>query len=188
VLAITAGLGDMQAVLTQVWDSVLPAMGSAPLPPHPVTQSTLNARLAGLHLDPPTGETNAKLAASVSGRQLHFAPNTWNVSAAQLDFAADSATVTLRIGPRNYSIACGLGAWQFSKSALFNHKPEYLAASGVWSAPDTFQITLRYYETPFCWTITCQYSEEGASLQAIVNVSFGPTEKPLIVGYFSQQQ
>ena len=185
VLAITAGLGDMQEILTQVWDGLLPAMAATPRQPDPVTQATLAARLAALRFAPPAGESTSPLAARVSGRQLRFAPNEWKISSAAMDYTHDSATIHLQMGRRKYSILCGLGVWQYSKSALFNKKPEKVAASGVWTTPDTFQITLRYYETPFCWTIDCHYTDDGASLQAIGNVGFGPRESPVLEGTFS---
>jgi hypothetical protein len=60
-----------------------------------------------------------------------------------------------------------------------------VAGSGVWTAPDTFQITLRHYESPFYQTITCQFNDTGASLQSAMNVSFGPKEDPKLEGKFA---
>lgn len=186
VLAITAGTHDLQGVLTKVWDTLLPGMAPAPLLPDLAAQTTLSARLAGLRFDPPAGAPTAALAARVSGRKILFAPNDLHAAWAQFDFAADSATLTIRTGRRIHVIPCGVGAWQYGiTSAFFRNPRQKVAASGIWSAPDTFQLTLRYYETPFYHTITCRFTDSGASLQMVTNVSFGPTEGPTLVGHFS---
>lgn len=198
VLAITAGLGDMQEILTQVWECLLPGMEAEPFPSNPAAHATLTERLNGLRFDPPVGERTSAQTARVSGRKILFpppatgvsgrktvfSPNELTASWAQCDFAADSATLAIRIGRRTHTVACGLGAWKFGKTALFDRFTQKAAASGVWTTPDTFQITLRYYETPFTWTINCQFTEEGAKLWASSNVSFGPTELPALVGNF----
>lgn len=55
VIAITSGVKDMQAVLNLVWDKLLPAMKSAPLPSDDVARTKLEATLKGLTLRMPEG-------------------------------------------------------------------------------------------------------------------------------------
>jgi len=55
VLAITGGLGDMQAVLDLVWTHLLPAMASKALPEDAGAHAALVSRLAGLALSPLEG-------------------------------------------------------------------------------------------------------------------------------------
>ena len=186
VLAITAGVGDMQAVLQKVWDHLLPAMHPAPLPADPGTQSALTARLSALRHDPPAGDTAAPLVGQVSGRKLLLSPNAMNIKGMQFDFAPEHLAFTYQQGRRTRTIACGLGSWRFSRiAALFSPRQAQVAAGGVWTAPDTLQITLRYFETPFYQTLTCRFTDAGAKIDVATNVKFGPNEPIQCTGHFA---
>lgn len=185
VLAITAGVNDMQGVLTKVWDCLLPGMKPTPLAPNSAAQTTLSERLAGLCFTPPAGESTSAQAARVSARDMLFAPNEVKVARARFDFAADTVTLTLQRGRRQHTLKCGLGVWHFDKTTWFGRGPQKVAGSGVWTTPDTFQITLRYYETPFYQTITCQFTEEGVTVQQVTNVGFGTKKAPELNGHFA---
>ena len=54
--------------------------------------------------------------------------------------------------------------------------------SGVWTKEDTFAITLRAYETPFYNTMTLQFEGDAVKATSAMNVSFGQTEAPQLVG------
>ena len=193
MLAITSGLSDLQGVLTKAWHHLLPAMAPAPLPPDPPAHRMSSAQhLAGLHFAPPAREGSSTLAARVSGRKLLFPANEWQARWAQFDFTANRITFTLRMGRRTHTLSCGTGVWlfgtsdmQFGPSVLLERSRKKVAASGIWSAPDTVQLTLRCYETPFYRTITCRFSEEDARLEVTTNVSFGANELLKLVGHFS---
>src|SRR5262249_14235622 len=72
VIAITAGVKDMQSVLNLVWDKLLPAMKSAPLPADDASREKLERTLKGLSLAPPKGPGSP---AKVSGKKYLFAAN-----------------------------------------------------------------------------------------------------------------
>jgi hypothetical protein len=174
----------MQAVMNKLWDCLLPAMGPAALPPNPAAHSQLTGLLAGLHFDPPAGEALSPLAEKVSGRKLVLPKNPLKLQWMTFDFGAQGAHFTLRMGRRTHSFDLGLGTWQFGKSAVLGRRSMRVACSGVWTAPDTFQVTLRHYESPFCQTITCQFSDGGAVIDQQMNVGFGPKEAPKLEGKF----
>jgi hypothetical protein len=58
-----------------------------------------------------------------------------------------------------------------------------VAASGAWTADDTFTLKLAYYETPLAITLTCRFAGDRVLL---VNVEYSvelvPTNPPLLVG------
>src|SRR5450432_327398 len=67
VVAITAGVKDMQMVLDLVWDYLLPALASnLPLPVDNEAQETLTRKLSNLKLEPPAGQVHSPTAAIVS--------------------------------------------------------------------------------------------------------------------------
>jgi len=185
VLAITAGLSDMQAVLNLVWEHLLPAMQPVALPADPALD-TLAQKLTNLRFDPPAGVPTSDLAARISGRTIRFAPNGLQITRAQFDFTSTGATLTLQRRGHPRVIACGAGAWQFGRNMLFGRRAQKVAASGVWTAPDTYHITMRYYETPFFQTVTCHFTEDGMTLQVDHNVGFGPKEGVKLEGRFEE--
>jgi CubicO group peptidase (beta-lactamase class C family) len=184
VLAITSAVNDMQAVMNKVWECLLPAMSPAPLRANPGAQAELARRLASLRFDPPAGEALSPLAERVSGRKIVFPKNPLNLNSAVFDFGAQGVHFTFRLGRRSHSFDLGLGTWQFGKSKMMSRWPMGVAGSGVWTAPDTFQVTLRHYESPFYQTITCQFSQEGAVIDSNMNVGFGPKDSARLEGKF----
>jgi hypothetical protein len=57
-----------------------------------------------------------------------------------------------------------------------------VAGSGVWTAEDTFTLTLCQYETPFILTITCRFEGDKLFYNLKQNVSFGTTEFSQLIG------
>ncbi len=72
VIAITSGVGNMQAVLDLIWTRLLPAMGSAPLPENAEAQAQLARKLSGLTLLPVAGLADSPWAEKVSGKTYVF--------------------------------------------------------------------------------------------------------------------
>ncbi len=57
-----------------------------------------------------------------------------------------------------------------------------VVAAGAWTAADTYLVQLRYYSTPFSRTLTCRFDGDTVTVDARLNVSFGPLEQPQLVG------
>ena len=88
VLAITGGVADMQAVLNLLWEHLLPALGSGPLPEDAAQAGRLADRLASLRVAPVAGQATSVCAAEVSGRTFAVAPNDDGIASIAFDFAA----------------------------------------------------------------------------------------------------
>lgn len=193
VIAITSGVGDMQAVLTAIWTHLLPAMKGTPMPDNSAAQSQLKGWLARLAFLPPQGKATSPMAATVSGKQYQIeagAPNpdprVPTLKTMTFDFAQAGCTITIRTDKDEQQFTCGYGTWQEGSLTLFPHSPK-LISSGVWSSENTFTITQRFYETPFCHTLNCQFKGDDLSIDANVNVSFGPT-KYVVTGHAEKQE
>jgi hypothetical protein len=181
VVAITSGVGDMQAVLNLVWEHLLPAMGDAPLPEDRAAQEELGQKLASLSLAPAQGEPASPLANSVSGKVYTFEANEQQIESIAFDLSAECA-VTVRDGSGEHRLACGSGRWLKGTASMGERGVQPVAASGAWAAPDTYRIKFCFYETPFCPTITCRFVEDRLLYDFRANVGFGPTERPQLVG------
>jgi len=181
VLAITSGIGNMQAVLDQVWEHLLPAMGPAPLPPDSAAQEQLEKKLASLAFTPAQGDASSPLAQKASARYI-LEPNEPEVESIAFDFGQDRSVVTVRDSHGERQILCGSGAWVRGTTIDERGQPQKIVASGAWTAEDTYTIAVCLYETPFCPTITCHFEGDRLTYTFKANVSFGPRERPPLVG------
>jgi hypothetical protein len=182
VLAMTSGVKDMQAILNLVWEHLLPALEPEPLPENRPAQGELAQKLANLALHPVEGQASSPLAAEASGRNYIFETNDQEVEAISLDFTGEAACFTLRDQRGTHQVACGSGVWLKGTTGLDFERPRPVAASGAWTAEDTYVMKLCFYETPFCPTLTCRFEEDRLIFNFNDNVAFGPTERPQLVG------
>ncbi len=197
VIAITSGVGDMQAVLDLIWDRLLPAMGPAPLPECPDAQAQLARKLAGLALKPVTGSPTSPWAETVSGKTYSFdvadqtaipgrhAPpdEAQLVQAVTVDVKGyEGGTLTIRDGRGDHVIGFGYGAWLVGQTRLGDSELRSVVASGAWTDPDTLTVKLCFNETPFCLALVLQFAQGGVRFQEKMNVGFGPGARPALVG------
>ncbi len=183
VLAITSGTGDMQGVMNIAWEQLLPAFCESALPEDPGAQQALIQRVAGLRLDPPQAALQVGNAKKFSGKKYLFGENPFKLKAFTFEFGAQGCVMTVEQGTRVEVVECGWGDWKKTITRLFSDRPEKLAASCAWRSESTLEVTLRHYETPFYYTLVCDFSAEELCLRGSVNVSFGPTQFPELVGY-----
>jgi CubicO group peptidase (beta-lactamase class C family) len=185
VVAITSGVRDMQAVLNLVWDHLLPAMKSGSLPADDESNKSLHARLAGLALPTPKGVASARIPRDVAGKTFTFPANDQKVEAVGLEFGAAGDGVTL-IGRFNggaeQRITCGDGEWKKGKFAFGRMAPQPAAASGAWTADDTYSAKICFCETPYVVTIRLDFAEGKLRLDTTWNVSFGATKPGPLTG------
>jgi CubicO group peptidase (beta-lactamase class C family) len=170
VVVITEETSDLQGVLDLVWQHLLPAMKPQPLPSDPQLQAQLRHTLSSLALTPPSGQRSSSVAERISERTFTLESNDLGFRTASFAFRNDGCIFTLRDSQAEYPIACGLGRWQRGETALPGTPPRLisggapprgtkakLAASGTWKAANTFEMMLRYYETPHHDTVTCRF-------------------------------
>ena len=98
VLAITSGLGDMQAVLNEVWEHLLPAMGANPLPADAEAASSLAETLQALKLDPPSEEAISPMENDVSGIVYDLEENEEKLHSFSVRFEEDGGAVMELMG------------------------------------------------------------------------------------------
>jgi hypothetical protein len=199
VVAITAETSDMQSELDLVWQHLLPAMKEQPLARDPQSQAELRQTLSSLILRPPTGQSTSPLADRISGKTFKLGSNELGLQSASFVFEKDGCRFTLRDSEHEYPIACGAGRWQRGETALPGTPPRLisggaprsgtkskLAASGAWTDQNTFQMVLRYYETPHHDTVTCHFDEEKVQISfmnSMAQMSPTPQDKrPVLKG------
>jgi len=172
VIAITAGLGDMQAVLNAVWDELLPGMEDAPIgQADAAARRELEERLQSLAYPAATsGETGD--AAKWSGRVWRIADNPV-IRTLTLSFADGGAEVALGTPGGEQRFRVGHGEW--AEGLLrFPGFDVPLCASGRWIGRDAYEIDLRYIGQAFHDRLTCQFGDNRLKIGVARNVGFVP--------------
>ena len=190
VVAITSGVRDMQRTMNLVWEKLLPAMKAETVPEDAAGRGQLEKKLAGLTLRVPAGTPTGPLAKSVSRKWYEFPENDRGLQAVALDLAPASPALLVRTSAGETRTAIGLGSWARSRDGFANGLDRFLsvpahprvAASGAWTAPDTFTVKIAAYETPFSSTLSLRFDGDRLSLDSEHNVAFGPTKLPPLVG------
>jgi CubicO group peptidase (beta-lactamase class C family) len=184
VLAITSGLGDMQAVLNLVWDHLLPAMEPAAIPG--ADDAALEKRLPGLAIAVQNGTARSYTMQKVSGREYRFGENPHKVERLSLTFRSGGADLHVVDVSGERTVRCALGKWAETRAPIVDQPSALAAASGAWSAPDTFRIKLCFYETPYIQTATLRFTGDDVEYRLDANVPgiFGqPTNMAPITGH-----
>jgi CubicO group peptidase (beta-lactamase class C family) len=189
VLAITSGTNDTNGVMNLVWQNLLPAVLGSAQAENPTALEALRQRLAGLALPMPGGETTSGLAADVSGRRYATAQNSRGIQGLTLDFAGAQPRLQIEDADGTHSITIGTGSWARQRTSYYKHinelfdTPEQgLAATGAWSAPDTFVARLCFDETPYTMTATFRFQGEQVRVNMAYNVRWGAATEPEITG------
>lgn len=186
VIAITSGVGNMQAVLNVVWDKLLPALKPATLAPNEKAAKALDTRLKGLTL--PVQEGGAS-PADLSGRKYVFGANEGKLESLVLEGNDKSGPVTVvaRIDGSEQRIVFGRGKWQAGRAAWVTYGEQPLAASGGWTTRDTFTGKICLYETPYVLTVVLKYTGNDLQFTSTANVRFGGPKRVELQGKAEEQ-
>jgi CubicO group peptidase (beta-lactamase class C family) len=180
VIVITSGVKDMQSVLNLVWEKLLPAIKPSPLSADEAAAKKLQTALAGLSLRPQEGTGSA---AKVFGKKYIFPANPRKLEAITLESdATGGVTLVARVDGAEQRIACGRGAWLKGRMAWDPLPQQPTAASGAWTADDTFTAKVCFYETPFIITVRLKFSGKDLQVTSESNVSFAATKDLQLVG------
>jgi hypothetical protein len=183
VIAITGGVRDMQAVLDLVWDKLLPAMTDSTLPPDEAARGKLDLALKSLSLRPQGGSpSRPNTSASMLGGRYEFPANARKIESIGLERTQDGqTTLVMRVNGVEGRIDCGHNAWKKGLAA-WGLRVQPVAASGAWTADDTFTARICLYHTPFVHTVRLKFAGDGVRYNSEANVGFGPTKEPELVG------
>lgn len=181
VIAVTSGLRDMQAVMNLIWDELAPALKPSPLAANDDARRKLDQRLKGLSLRTPEGSA---VAAKTSAKTHEFPANDSKLESIAIENngKSDSVTLVARFNGVEQRIVCSHGSWQKGKGGWGTMPVQPLAASGAWTADDTFTAKLCFYETPFVFTVRLKFAGDEVRYQSESNVGFGALRQTQLTG------
>jgi CubicO group peptidase (beta-lactamase class C family) len=184
VIAITAGVKDMQAVLNLIWDKLLPAMQPATLPQDDVALRQLTQRLNRLQIPLAKGSKTVAVGKQYFGRPYRLSKNNrqWNSIGMELN-GDGNIVLAMQVGDMSQKLICGHDSWVKGKLAWGGQSEQSVAASGGWTDDQTFAVRICAYETPYCTTLKLKFiNDRDLEIETQTNVSFGPTTQPKITG------
>jgi hypothetical protein len=74
------------------------------------------------------------------------------------------------------------GRVAFPAGRLAQFPDEPVASTFGWTAADTLEVKVAAYETPFALRYRLKFTGDEVTLDSEANVSFGPTQRPTLVG------
>ncbi len=184
VVAVTAGLPDMQDELDVVWEALLPALAAdGPLAPDPDGHAHLAARLTSLRLPPPAGAPTSPRSAGM--RQLRYrveGGGTVNLSFRPTERRVD---LDLALPGLDVRLVCGSDTWleggQASTDFLrtgTDRGPSPLAGAFDWKLDDWLEMRAWAVDTAIGWDIDICFDGDRIDLELRQNVAFS---KPPII-------
>ncbi len=181
VIAMTAGVSNMQAVLNLVWDKLLPALKPSPLPADDPGRNKLKATLKTLSL---RTLQDAGTHAAVANRKYLLPANDRKLESVALEAGENGAEATLvtRANGTEQRIPCGSGRWRPARAAWGRLTEQPVAACGAWTADNTFTAKICFTQTPFILTLRLAFKDDEVRCQSHWNVGFGPTAEATLVG------
>jgi hypothetical protein len=78
-----------------------------------------------------------------------------------------------------HSLGLKQGEWQKGRLAWGNFTEMPAAASGAWTAVDTYVARIAFYETPFLLTLTLKFNGDTVSIDREMNVGGAPKPTPV---------
>ncbi|MBO9607596.1 MAG: serine hydrolase [Paenibacillaceae bacterium] len=181
VLAITSGVGDMQAVLDAVWAYVLPALNDVPTAGvnNAEADAQLVERLASLALQHPGAEGDSRAAARPEDKSYVFSENATGMRKLAFRFGADEAEVTIVNDRGEFSFRCGYGVWTAGSSRMWNNEPRLVVAGASWADPHTLLLRIRAVETPFYAEARFTFGEDQVEVSGLDHLGGAGSPSPL---------
>jgi CubicO group peptidase (beta-lactamase class C family) len=190
VIAITSGIRNMQAVLDLIWEKLLPAMKTSPLPADKAAEGKLRQKMESLTVKSAEGKASSPMAAAVSGKRFIFPENNRGIESAVLDFASGTTILTIKTRQGESRIPCGRGTWIKGKAGFTNGldsrsmpvTDHLSAATGAWASDDIYGVKLVLYDTPFYVNLAFRFKGDEVLFDSEYNAWFGPTVQPQLIG------
>jgi len=184
VVAITSGTRDMGGIMNLVWDHLLAGMKPKALPADAQARRALAAKLSALAMPVQPGEATSPRAAELAGRTYAFPKNDDGIETVTLEAGPGGTTLRLTQNGREGRVPCGQAAWKRGGTVTMAGAAQPVAASGAWTAADTYTARLWMYESPFQWTLGLRFEGDDLHLDVEQNVGFGAAagKHPAIVG------
>ena len=166
VIAITAGVQNMQPVLDLIWEELLPNLHTERL------SISKSVSIPQPYLPKVAGASASHLAAQLNGRHWKLSENPGRFSHAAFHFDQSGVTLELAAPATTETLIANYGDWSAGQIRLQNDAPRRYAASAGWVKPDELQIHICCYEQPFNIVLQCRFTTDRLTLEMQFNVTW----------------
>jgi CubicO group peptidase (beta-lactamase class C family) len=177
VIVMTSGVGDLQGVLDEVWNHLLPGLE---------TGGQGHISLKDLTLAGPSGLPSG---AHLERRRFSLEANDQGLERIEVEANEETASLLLDYGLCDRRITAGFRDWADSGSAVVasirggDLKATPCKAKAAWADSETLSVRTAFVETPFAPTYTVWLSEDECRVTVTGDHSFShPPEWPPIQG------
>ena len=188
VVALTSGVKsaapELQHLMNLIWDDLIPAMQTTPLPADEANRVKLVHKLASLTLPTQSGASSSPQVAQINGRQYAFPVNDQQLATIVFERAEGSGAVTLvaKFNGHEQRLTCGYGSWHNERFSYGTLPEQPVAVSGAWITEDTYAAKVCFYETPFIVTFRLRFSDNQLFFDTAYNFPLEPPQKTQLVG------
>jgi CubicO group peptidase (beta-lactamase class C family) len=184
VLAAVSGTNDMGKILECLWRTIFPAFRRDAIALDPGAERSQAAMVSRSSLSPVPGKPGSPFSLAVSGKKIVVEENAALLAWMRLDLEHGVLELKLNKGRRGpvpiaggiRRIPFGLGVWVEGNSdiVLTDRGSRPVAASGAWTAPDTFTVKVFCIVSPHILTIALRFAESRVESAFSLNVNMGP--------------
>ena len=181
IVALTAGSGDMHAIVNQVWPTLYPALSATPLAPAPRACTALRKKLARLGYQPCRNKIElAEINQQNDGRRYRVTGDSFlQLKAIDFKFMDEGVAIGFADGVKRSEIIFGYGRW--NKNNRSGELQEFgenngwgikVAASAGWRTANELQLSMQYYESFFRVTFNCKFADDRITISGKTSVDF----------------
>lgn len=173
VLAVFSGTEEKHALVSSVWETLLPGMAQETPAPDEAAARALVDRLNDLRIDMRPARTDSPIEPRIQGRVYAMEQNPAQIETVSLRFEDREAALAIRNPYGEQTVRLGRGCWQISGlrvSEPGEGAEMKVAGSCIWRDDDTLDIHLVFVETSFRHTLTCRFEEDRLALELAANI------------------
>jgi CubicO group peptidase (beta-lactamase class C family) len=179
VIAITSGLGDLQGVLNLIWEKLLPAPISPAFSEDTEAAQKLQDKLKSLTIRKPKGQATSPILAQISGKTYTFPSNDKKLESARIETGPNPGDLTIITKTDGQERRVEIAGSEWKKGTIPAppsagitpaQGTRTIAATGAWTADDTYTARVVLTETPFVLTLTMRFAGEELFYDSMVNV------------------
>jgi hypothetical protein len=165
-----------------VWKHLLPALKEKPLEENKQTLTALQNKLSSLSHSVVMGKPTSKQAALISKQTYSLPSNNEGITAIGFDLTSKNPTITFSLHEKPFTIPIGIGKIQNGSYPMPTGESTPVATSGGWISPDTLQVRVWLYETPFSFTYDITFNKNEVKIGRKSNVNIGPATNLEMIG------
>jgi CubicO group peptidase (beta-lactamase class C family) len=186
VLVVNSESWDMQKQMTIMWETIVPALQSSPLPESDKDLQQLRNDLNNLSIPVDKGSITSSQAKNISGSKIVLNTNEFGVTDMQLKLSDSECTWTTNSKNGKQVISLGWEKWKVNKEsatyifAVGNRNPtaSKIAGTATWLNENTLQLSLKFIEAIHGDKVTFVFDGDKVSVSFLHSVAENTKNNP----------